>query len=168
VGRPNEYSRDAAWWVMTTRSARATLEQIRVVFWGWNEVPNGKKWRSFTCCRSFAEALTSLETAVCDVWYEHATEYDAMCTVCFEIRKVLQQQRIDLEKFDVVDAAFLRLFPAVYDDVKSAGQFQQPQLPAHTTAFARETAAHEEAVEGPEDGNDAEWAGIDWEAMASE
>jgi hypothetical protein len=44
--------------------------------------------------------------------YIEETEHDIMCTVCYEIRKVLQQQRVDVEKFDLVDAAqhaFLRL-----------------------------------------------------------
>jgi hypothetical protein len=47
----------------------------------------------------------------------------------------------------------------VYAAVLDSGQFQLPQLPAHITPFARENAPHEEAVEGPEDGNGAEWAG---------
>ena len=153
VGRANEYSRDAAWWVMSTRPSRATLEQVRVVFWGWNEVPDGKKWRYFSSARNFSDTLTRLETAVCDVWYEHATEYDIMCTVCFEMRKVLQQQHIDFDRYDLIDAAFLRLFPSVYSNVIDSGQFQLPELPAHTQPFAREGAPHETA-EGPDDGDD--------------
>jgi hypothetical protein len=159
VGRANEYSRDAAWWVMSTRPSRATLEQVRVVFWAWNVVPDGKKWRYFSSARDFGETLTRLEVAVADVWYEHTTEYDIMCTVCFEMRKVLQQQHIDFERYDLTDAAFLRLFPGVYNSVLDSGQFQLPQLPAHTRPFVREGAAHEEAIEGPDDGDDLEWEG---------
>jgi hypothetical protein len=86
VGRVNEYSRDAAWWVMSTRPSRATLEQVRVVFWGWNVVPDGKQWRYFSSARDFGETLTHLEVAVADVWYEHATEYDVMCVLLCVLR----------------------------------------------------------------------------------
>jgi hypothetical protein len=69
------------------------------------------------------------------------------------MRKVLQQQHIDFERYDLIDAAFLRLFPNVYNDVIDSGQFERPQLPAHTRSFAREGAVHEEAVEGLDDGD---------------
>ena len=114
-----------------------------MVFWGMNEVPGGKRWRYFTEPRSFSDTLTALESAVCGIWYAHATESTIMCTVCFELRKVLQQQHIDFDNFDVVDACFMRLFPAVYADVIASGQLQALQLPAHTRAFERELNLHE-------------------------
>jgi hypothetical protein len=146
LGHGNDFARDAAWWVMSTRPARATLQQVRVVFWGWHEVPDGKKWRYFSSTRTFNDYLTPLEMAVSKIWYEHAEDHTAMCTVCFEMRKLLQQQHLDFDHYDLVDGAFLKLFEAVYADVIDAGQFQDLQLPLNTHAFQRENALHEAAV----------------------
>ena len=146
LGHGNDFARDAAWWVMSTRPARATLQQVRVVFWGWHEVPDGKKWRYFSSTRTFSDYLTPLEMAVSKIWYEHAEDYSAMCTVCFELRKVLQQQHLEFDKYDLVDGAFLRLFDAVYTDVINTGEFQDLQLPLNTRAFQRDNALHEAAV----------------------
>lgn len=146
---------------MATRPSRATLEQIRVVFWGMHEVPDGKKWRYFTSARSFWETLTPLEVAVCKVWYEHATEANTMATVCFELRKILQQH-VDFEKFDVIDACFVRLFPAVYAEVVDSGRMQDLQVPAHTRPFERQHNRHEAAAHeaGSEDEGEDEGEGM--------
>lgn len=165
LGHADDFRRDTAWWVMSTRPARATLEQIRSVFWGWAEVPDGKHWRYFSS-RDFRENanLTSAEVACCNVWYDHCTEVDVMCTVCFELRKLLQRRLTDFSRYELVDGAFLRLFSSVYDDVIVSGSVQAPDLPEHTHRFQRENAAHDEAMEvfdgDDEDENMTEAAGI--------
>jgi hypothetical protein len=78
LGHGVDFSVSAAWWMMVTRPDRAMLEQVRVLFWAWHEVP-GTQWRYFSQARSFSAGLSKLEAAVCDVWY---VLYKHTCGAC--------------------------------------------------------------------------------------
>jgi hypothetical protein len=118
--------------MMATRPACTTLTQVRNLFWGWHLLPANLKWRYFSTLPDFGSTLTELQRAACQPWYDHQYEGNAMSTVCFEMRKLLQTNHVDFNCYEQVDAIFVSMFAQVYHDVLAAGVVHDLRPPPHT------------------------------------
>eukprot|EP00775_Hariotina_reticulata_P014989 gene14989-biopygen322 len=125
-----------SWFLMVERPTSTTLEHVRNLFWGWHQRHlNTHTWRYFSQAIDFNSVLDSLQSAACNIWYDHANEVEVMFAVVFEMRKLLVQANISFDNYKAIDGMFVTYFQQVYNSV-SAGLHGGPstrcaQVPAY-------------------------------------